>query len=944
MTTAHPAGSLRALIRDLANDAPVDWDGVSSDLRPAHAVLVPTLQAIWQIGRAHAPETTIPVPGQWADLRVTERIGGGAFGDVYRARDPHLGREVALKILKARDRGAGDEGVIAEGHLLARVRHPNVVAVYGARRVDGQMGFWMELVEGTTLEDHVSTRGPLAAAEVIDIGRQLCAGVQALHDAGLVHGDIKPQNVMREASGRIVLMDLGAAHDLQARPRAVAATPRYMAPELASGQLPDPRSDVYSIGLVLHRLATGRLPGDTAAVSALDRRLQRALASACAVSREARPATARTLADMLAPAVPVPRVRSEWRMRAGFAAVTAITGALLAALAWSGGRVVPPPAGVSGPGVLVGQVANHAGAPEVDGLEHVVERELLSALPVVARSRVEDALALMQAAPTTPLTAGVAREVALRDGRISRYVTGRVSRADGRYVVDLEVGDPADGRCLAVVRETSGVLGHVPVLTQRLARRLTALLATSPSTVRPAEPLEPVTTRSLKALRLYSRAYELGERGEWPAALALVREVLDEQPDFAAARIWLAWALFRTGAAKDAYRAEAQRALTSTGHASVWERHWIRGSYHTLSEQYEAAIPEYLALIQLRPDLIWSYGNLQQAYRATGREAEWPASLPGAADAYPHSYPLNVMAMTTLLRRGQLGAAEPYAAKIRASAVRRPLEPSFSQIRAALLPAEAALVRGDATTALSVLREQEPGTLFEPRQPQELIIELFWFYVRMGRMSDADRMLDRIQPLRDSHVYGALLAHFAGDPPRLRRELASASVERPDGDAQWPVIAWLHVQASDLAAARDANRRADVSTRRLTSAHILLAERRYDEAIAAFSVDARALGPEIYWRAMIGLSHAWAAKGDHARAAAVLGPLDDVNARFTPLNHVAFRAIAGVTLAEAYFHLGRHTSSRPIIDHMRAVLALSEPDSLLRRRVEALAARIPGVS
>ena len=946
----QPIKSLRAVLRGIANNDPIAWGGLPGELRPSHAALLPELRAIWQIGRAHASEPAAVPPETWGDLRLLARLGGGAFGDVYRAWDPHLAREVALKILKVRDPRARDPGVVAEGHLLTRVRHPNVVTVHGASRADGQVGFWMELVDGTTLEDVARTQGPLAASVVADIGGQLCAGVQALHDAGLVHGDIKPQNVMREASGRIVLMDLGAADDLQARRGLVAATPRYMAPELAQGHLPDQRSDVYSVGVLLYRLATGRYPADPAEPARLardDAALHGVLARACAPSRAARPASATALAQMLTRATSAlgtaPRARARARVAAGILAA-AVAG-VLGALAWSESGVASPPTTPKGAGVLVGQVVNQTGIREIEGLEHVIERELLAApaIPVVARSRVEDALALMQASPDTRLAEPVAREVALRDGAIGRYVTGTVSLAGGRHVVELGIGDPIDGRRLAVVRETSSAVEHVPAVAQRLARRLRPVLAAASASSTAPERLEPVTTRSLAALRLYSRAYVLGDRGEWLSALALVRDALDEQPKFAAARIWLAWALANTGAPKETYLAEARTAMASVQGASLWERRWIQGSYHTLANEYETAIPEYLALIQLRPDVVWSYGNLVHGYQELGRDLEMPWSLlSAAADRNPHSTRLNVMAVTALLSHGQFDAAERHAARVRASAVSRPLRATLPNIHAVLLPAEAALRRGDVSATMATLRSVETSTTFEPGQAVPVTIELFWSYLRMGRISDAERMLDRITPLRDSHLYGALLAHFSGERARVRRELAGAMVDRPDGDGQWPVIAWLQVQVGDLQSARRSNGRARVPTRYSTSGQVLLAEGRHDEAIQALSSDVRGLGPGIYWRTHTALAQAWAAKGDHARAAATLGALEGGAAAFTPMNHVAFRAQAYLTLAEAYLHVGRQASARRVLEHMHVTLAASEPGSILKQRLEALAARLGG--
>ena len=182
---------------------------------------------------------------------------------MHRAWDPRLDREVALKLLRSDvldDDGPGS-AVIEEGRLLARVRHPNVVTIYGAEPIDGRIGLWMEFVKGRTLEEALRSGRTFTAAEVTRLGVDLCAAVAAVHAAGLVHRDIKAQNVMLDDGGRLVLMDFGAGHEADdPTGKAVAGTPLYLAPEVLSGGAATPRSDVYSIGVVLFRLLTGSYP------------------------------------------------------------------------------------------------------------------------------------------------------------------------------------------------------------------------------------------------------------------------------------------------------------------------------------------------------------------------------------------------------------------------------------------------------------------------------------------------------------------------------------------------------------------------------------------------------------------------------------------------------------------------------------------------------------
>lgn len=206
-----------------------------------------------------APEPPPVSLAKWGSLQIRGTIGQGHFGTVYRAWDEGLEREVALKLLRETAR-AGD--IIHEGRLLARVRHPNVVAVYGVDRHEGHVGLWMEFVDGLTLARVLATRGALDTTEAALVGIDLCRAVAAVHKAGLVHRDIKAHNVMREGNGRIVLMDFGAGEIRTERSKLTpaAGTPLYLAPELFDGGPATIASDVYSMGVLLFHLVTKRYP------------------------------------------------------------------------------------------------------------------------------------------------------------------------------------------------------------------------------------------------------------------------------------------------------------------------------------------------------------------------------------------------------------------------------------------------------------------------------------------------------------------------------------------------------------------------------------------------------------------------------------------------------------------------------------------------------------
>lgn len=208
-------------------------------------------------------------PSSWGPFRLIEKVGEGAFGQVYRAWDPTLEREVALKLLRHREHGdQAEKTVLREARLLARVRHPNVVPVYGVDRHDGRVGFWSDFVRGKTLSAVLRAQGPFGHREAALIGIEICKAVGAVHAAGLLHRDIKTANVMREEGGRILLMDFGLSHD-RSEDREFAGTPVYMAPELLAGAPATAAADIYALGVLLYHLMTGKYPVDGANVREL---------------------------------------------------------------------------------------------------------------------------------------------------------------------------------------------------------------------------------------------------------------------------------------------------------------------------------------------------------------------------------------------------------------------------------------------------------------------------------------------------------------------------------------------------------------------------------------------------------------------------------------------------------------------------------------------------
>jgi serine/threonine-protein kinase len=250
----------------IADGADVDWASLEREL-PAERGAVDALRRLASLsvaregdppGEGHADDAPA---WRWGHLEVRERVGEGAFGEVWRAFDPVLRRDVALKLRRDDSGGTGAEArvFLEEARHLARVRHPGVLGVHGADVHDNRVGLWTDLVAGRTLQEALAANGPFPAPRVLDVGLALAEALSAVHRAGLVHGDVKAANVMLEHdTDRVVLMDFGAAGPQSRSGR--FGSPLSMAPEVLAGGDPTPKADLYSLGVLLYFLLAGRLP------------------------------------------------------------------------------------------------------------------------------------------------------------------------------------------------------------------------------------------------------------------------------------------------------------------------------------------------------------------------------------------------------------------------------------------------------------------------------------------------------------------------------------------------------------------------------------------------------------------------------------------------------------------------------------------------------------
>lgn len=197
--------------------------------------------------------------------RIDEPLATGAMGAVFRGHDTLLDRPVAVKVLHPHLASSDyAERFVREGQTVAALSHPNLVGIYDMGNADGLPYLVMEFVKGEDLLALLSRNGPVSVATGVRLGLQICGGLAYAHEHGIIHRDIKPQNILVDPYERVEIVDFGIARGPQAAemtaPGSVLGTADYLAPEVGAGEPASISSDLYSLGVVFYRLFTGRLP------------------------------------------------------------------------------------------------------------------------------------------------------------------------------------------------------------------------------------------------------------------------------------------------------------------------------------------------------------------------------------------------------------------------------------------------------------------------------------------------------------------------------------------------------------------------------------------------------------------------------------------------------------------------------------------------------------
>ena len=602
-----------------------------------------------------------------AHYQVVEKLGAGGMGEVYRAHDLQLDRDIALKVLPG---GTLSEDSVrrqfrTEALALAKLNHPNIATVHEFSIHEGLDFIAMELISGTTLRQKL-VEGPLSERDTVRLGTQLAEGLAAAHEHQVVHRDLKPSNLMITADGRLKILDFGLARllrptrdsDLTQTVTAVsdvtAGTLPYMSPEQLRGLPGDPRSDIYAAGAVLYEMATGRRPfpqtqgmeligailhtspdppgaHNRSVTPGLDRVIMKALER----EPEQRYQSARELQVALEgvqsglPAAIVARPRPLVAVTIGVLVLVPLAGAILGLNLWGArDRLWPGRAAGSGPAVVAPVKARHAlavlgfknvsGRPDDAWLSTALSEMTTTELAAGEQLRTipGENIARMRISFNLPEADSYGQDTLarIRDNLNADYVVlgSYIPLGAGQMRLDVRLQSTVGGEILLAtsVKGDETQIDHlVSVVAGQLREKLGA------GQVKPADAvaIRATLAQNRDTMRHYAIGLERLRQFNYLRARESLEQAVAVEPQYALAHSALAVALKGLGYDRKASE-EAKKAYDLSTNFSREERLWIEGQYHETTNAWGRAVETYRTLADFFPD------NLEYGLRLVSTE------------------------------------------------------------------------------------------------------------------------------------------------------------------------------------------------------------------------------------------------------------------------------------------------------------------------------------
>ncbi len=599
--------------------------------------------------------------------QVIEELGKGGMGNVYKSFDTEINEKVAIKLLNPEV--AADKETIErfknELRLARKISHRNVCRMYDLAQEAGAYYITMEYVSGEDLKSFITRSGQLTVGKAVSIAKQVCEGLVEAHRLGVVHRDLKPQNVMIDKEGNARIMDFGIARSLKAKgltgSRVMIGTPEYMSPEQVELKDVDQRSDIYSIGIILYEMVTGRVPfeGETPLSVAMKHKseaprdprelnsqipedLSRVILRCLEKEKDKRYQSAGELRSELEKIeagmptteriVPKRRPSTSREITVTFELKKLwIPGLILAVLAaavvliWQlfpDKDALPVPS--DKPSVAIMYFKNNTGEEDLDHWRTMLSNLLIADLTqskhirVLGEDRLFQILSQMNQLKADTYSSDVLKQVTVQ-GRVNHILQGAYAKAGDEFRINVILQNASTGELIGSESVAGKGEENIFAMVDELTRRIKANFKLSAEEIAADidKDVHKITTSSPEALRYYNEGRELHHQFEYRKSIQMMEKAVAADPEFAMAYRSMAMAYnnLLMFLEKKKY---LRKAFDLKDRLSDRERYLIEAEFYKDSERtYDKAIDAYTKHLQLYPDDSIANTNLGILYLST---------------------------------------------------------------------------------------------------------------------------------------------------------------------------------------------------------------------------------------------------------------------------------------------------------------------------------------